>query len=155
VKDGSQFVADLNRSRSAVNKFAAMLRRLGVSAWMPPEEVRPSEETRHEYADDGDLMVQLRVEHKVRTNLAFTCREDYPYDTVIVDEKYKEDAKQNRRPFVYVIENKDGTCAAVVHWSTRPFWKVETRQDPIQKRACQFYTVDKSRVRFCKPEDVF
>lgn len=155
MKHRSQFVANLTRSRSAVNKFAAMLRRHGVFVWMPPEEVCPNAETRHEYADDGDLMVQLRVEHKVRTNIAFTCREDYPYDTVIVDEKYKEDAKQNRRPFVYVIENRDGTCAAVVHWSTRPFWTVETRQDPNEDRPCEFYVVHKSRVRFCKPEEVF
>ena len=155
MKDGNQFLGDLTQSRRAVNRFAAMLRRLGVSAWMPPEEVRPDESVRHQYADDGDLMVQMRVEHKVRTNLTFTCRDDYPYQTVIVDEKYKEDAKSNRRPFLYVIENKAGSCVAVVHWSTRPFWKIEVRPDPIQKRSCEFYTVDKSRVRFCKPEEVF
>lgn len=155
MKTEQNFLGDLSASRRAVNKFAAMLRRCGVHAWLPPEEVRPDASVRREYADDGDLMVELRVEHKVRTNLEFTCREDYPYPTVIVDEKYKEDAKQNRRPFVYVIENRHGTCAAVVHWSTRPFWTVETRNDPKQNRECEFYVVDKSRVRFCKPEEVF
>lgn len=155
MKDGTKFLGDLSASRHAVNRFAAMLRRLGVQAWMPPEDVRPDESVRREYADDGDLMIELRVEHKVRTNLEFTSRDDYPYQTVIVDEKYKEDAKRHRRPFVYVIENKHGTCAAVVHWSTRPHWTVEVRPDPKQNRQCEFYVVDKSRVRFCRPEEVF
>lgn len=149
MKDDQKFVADLNASRVAVNEFADKLRRDGIQAWLPPERTRPDASVRREYADAGDIMVQGRVEHKVRNNLRFTCRDDYPYATVIVDEVYKEDAKSNEPVFAYVIENADRTHAAIVYGWTRDKWQIETRRDPIQGRDCDFYTVEKKWVRFC------
>jgi len=92
---------------------------------------------------------------KVRLNLHFTCRDDYPYDTVIVDEVYKEDAKEDSHVLCYVIENAGRTHAAVVYGFTRKYWGVERRRDPIQGRDCDFYTVPKINVRFCLVDEVF
>jgi hypothetical protein len=155
VKDSNSFLRDLSTSRVAVNEFARRMREKGLQVWLPPESVRPDASVRREYADNGDLMVQGRVEHKVRTNLHFTCRDDYPYDTVIVDEVYKEDAKADSHVFCYVIENAARTHAAVVYGWTRKAWDVERRRDPIQGRDCDFYTVPKSMVRFCTVDEVF
>jgi hypothetical protein len=155
VKDGNSFIRDLGESRIAVNDFAARCRERGVMVWLPPERTRPDESVRSQYADDGDLMVQGRVEHKVRTNLTFTCRADYPYATVIVDEVYKEDEKSGDPPLMYVIEDKTRTHAAIVYGWTRKHWQKETKHDPIQNRECVFYTVDKRHVRFCMVEEVF
>lgn len=149
MKDNNQFIRDLGASRMAVNDFAERLRRDGIQAWLPPERTRPDANLRHDYADSGDIMVQGRVEHKVRSNLHFTCKDDYPYQTVIVDEVYKEDAKAAEPVLAYVIENAKRTHAAIVYGWTRPKWQVETRNDSIQKRACDFYTIDKRWVRFC------
>ena len=149
MKSDGEFIRDLGSSRVAVNDFADRLRQLGLQAWLPPERIRPVTEVRKDYADEGDIMVQGRVEHKVRTNLHFTCRDDYPYQTVIVDEVYKEDCKSADRVLAYVIENKFRTHAAVVYGWTRDKWQVERKADPIQKRECDFYTIDKRWVRFC------
>ena len=115
MKDDQQFIRDLSTSRIAVNEFASRLRDKGWQIWLPPESVRPDATVRREYGDTGDIMVQGRVEHKVRTNLHFTCRDDYPYDTVIVDEVYKEDSKADDPVLAYIIENASRTHAAVVY----------------------------------------
>jgi hypothetical protein len=155
MKDDNSFIRDLGESRYAVNEFAAKARARGVQVWLPPEVVRPDASVRHQYADDGDLMIQARIEHKVRTNLSWTCRNDYRYPTVIVDEVYKEDAKADRPVLMYVIEDQKRQHAAVVYGWTRDKWCIEEMHDPIQKRTCRFYTVDKSLVRFCGIEEVF
>ncbi len=155
MKDDNSFIQDLSDSREAVNEFAVKARARGVQVWLPPEMIRPDASTRRQYADDGDLMIQARIEHKVRTNLSWTCRDDYRYQTVIVDEVYKEDAKADRRVLMYVIEDQTRQHAAVVYGCTREKWQVERMYDPIQKRACDFYTIDKSLVRFCPVEKVF
>jgi hypothetical protein len=149
MKDEKRFFDDLALSRRAVNDFAERLRRDGIKAWLPPERTRPDASMRSQYADAGDLMVQGRVEHKVRMNLHFTCREDYPYATVFIDEVYKADAKGGDPVFAYVIENASRTHAAVVYGWTRDKWTVETVRDRIQGRECENYAVDKRWVRFC------
>lgn len=149
MKEDPRFLGDLAHSRRAVNEFANKLRSSGIQAWLPPERTRPDSTVRHEYSDSGDIMVQGRVEHKVRTNISFTCRDDYPYPTVIVDEVYKEDSKSGDPVLAYVIENSRRTHAAIVYGWTRDRWTVESRMDPIQGRMCDFYVVDKRLVRFC------
>ncbi len=148
MKDDNAFLSDLSRSRQDVNKFAEKLRLDGFHAWLPPERTRPDSSVRGQYADDLDIMLQGRIEHKVRTNIAFTCRDDFPYDTVIVDEVYKENAKASHQLLAYVIENPARTHAAIVYGWTRAYWLIETRDDPKQRRACDFYTVPKRLVRF-------
>lgn len=155
MKSSEAFLRDLSTSRQRVNSFAAAHASRGVSIWLPPEVVRPEEAERFDFSDDGDLMVSLRVEHKVR-GFDFTCRDDFPYATVIVDERYKEDRKASERPLgVLVVESADGQCAAVVYGWTRPHWTIERRFDAAQQRECEFYAVEKNRVRFCRPEEVF
>jgi hypothetical protein len=155
VKDDNSFIRDLNESRDAVNEFATKAWAKGVQVWLPPEKVRPDVSERREYADDGDMMLQARIEHKVRKNLSWTCREDYRYPTVIVDEVYKEDAKSDRPVLMYVIEDQTRQHAAVVYGWTRSKWNVERMHDPIQNRVCEFYTVDKRYVRFCQVDSIF
>lgn len=148
MKEDSRFLGDLNASRKAVNEFADKVRETGIQAWLPPERTRPDAAVRSQYADAGDLMVQGRVEHKVRNNLHFTSRETYKYDTVIVDEVYKEDAKASEPVLAYVIENAERTHAAIVYGWTRANWTTERHHDSIQGRECDFYVVPKRLVRF-------
>lgn len=157
MKDEERFLADLSASRQAVNRFAGMLRSRGINAWLPPEQTRPDASVRRDYSDAGDLMLQMRVEHKVRHNLTWTCREDFPWPTVIIDEVYNFDQKLScGPPLAYVIENSGRTHAAVVYYAiTRPHWQVKTLYDQAQNRACDFYVVDKRWVRFCPVENVF
>jgi hypothetical protein len=142
-------------SREAVNAFASDARARGFQVWLPPEVVRPDASARRDYADDGDCMGLFRIEHKVRHSVSWTCRDDFPYRTVIVDEVYKEDAKAHNPVLLYVIVDQTRTHAAVVYGWTRDKWEVERMYDPIQKRDCDFYTIDKRYVRFCPAGSVF
>lgn len=154
MKSDENFLNDLESSRRAVNEFAEKLRQKGFEVWLPPQRTRPDAAQREEYADAGDMMVPVRVEHKVR-NLHFHSREDYPYPTVIVDEAYKVESKESDPVFLYVIENAERTAAAVVYGWTRRHWQIEEVYDAKQNRKCRNYTVPVKYVRFCDPQEVF
>lgn len=153
MKSDTAFLRDLSASRSRVAEFAQQMCDVGLYAEVPPQQTRPDSSVRMRYGDSGDIMLCGRVEHKVR-NLMFCNCDSFPYPTVIVDEKYKVD-RATDAPLAYVIENRDGSCAAVVYGYTRPYWKLERRWDPQQERECDFYVIDKKHVRFCKPAEVF
>lgn len=152
MKPDSAFLADLSASRSRVDRFAAMHRSRGIQIWQHPEVVRPSAEERAEFSDDGDMLVTLRLEHKVR-GFAFTGSGDFPFPSIIVDEAYKIDRLP--RPFVYVIESSDGEAAAVISYRTFSQWSKVRRYDASQRRECEFYEAPLSAVRFCGVGEVF
>lgn len=148
------FLRDFDASNRAVNRFAARMRAKGVTLWLPPVSVRPSSDVRAQFSDDGDLLLQGRVEHKVRT-INFTSRDDYPFPTVIVDEKRIEDGKAGDPVLAYVIENQAGTHAAIVYGWTKPKWQTIQRFDRLRDRERTFYVVAKSLVRFCPVDEAF
>jgi hypothetical protein len=151
MKPDQIFFKDLSASRTRVTQRVAELCAIGLHAEMPPHEDRPHSDVRMEYADSGDMWVCGRVEHKIR-ELHFTNRADFPYPTVIIDEQYKIDDKSDL-PLAYVIENKQGTCAAVIYGWQRDLWRLERKWDRRAGRYGTFYTIDKRYVRFCKPQD--
>lgn len=154
VKPSADFVKDFCSSQRAVEKFAATLRNKNVSVWLPPTQMRPDVESRMDYADGGDMMIQLRAEHKVR-NIQFTGKSDFPFPTLIIDEKYKVDAKASAPLFAYFIESSDGQCVACVYGHSKHRWQVDEVFDKAQGRKCVNYVVPIEFVRFCKPEDIF
>lgn len=148
MKSDELFLKELKESREAVHRFAWKCRSDGVMAWVAPERTRPSYKERGDYSDSGDMLVQGRVEHKHRKTLAFTSEKDYPYRTVFVCEAYREDRKTGDEPIAYVIENSDGTHAAVVYGWTRDKWEKESVYDKKSRKKLLVYSVDKKYVRF-------
>lgn len=148
AKDPELFLKDLSYSHKRVNEFAYRFFSKGKSIYVAPHPPVGKYAT-----DECDMFGTFKIEHKVRS-LNFTCREDYPFKTVFVDEVYKIDNKQHL-PLCYVIENKEGThCASVFYW-TKPKWIIETKYDDAQNRICDFYAVPKEMVRFCPIDEVF
>ena len=154
VKPVAAFLEDFRNSIRAVERFAALLRSRNVAVWLPPTEMTPDVESRMDYADGGDLMIQLRAEHKVRS-LSFSSRESFPFPTIIIDEKYKVDAKGGTPLLAYFIESSDGQCVACVYGHTKNRWLTKDAFDKKQGRTCTYYVVPKEYVRFCKPEEIF
>lgn len=158
MKSNAQFLEDLSRSDASVAEFAALLRSNGVRTFLPPGLHYPagqmaSDGRRVIYSDKGDMTIQARVEHKVRS-LNFTSRDDYPFKTVFIDEKYKIDnQKKDDALLAYVIQNKSGTRIAVIYGWTKRYWQVERVFDPKQQRHCENYAVPLAHVRFCDPSD--
>lgn len=151
MKSDTAFFNDLDCSRSVVQKLVDDLRANGLHAEIPEHTDRPDNSVRMQYADSGDFFVCGRVEHKIR-KLHFTCLEDFPFPTVIIDEQYKVDARSDAF-LAYIIENRTGTCAVVVYNWQRPQWRVERLFDSVAGRFGNFYTIDKKLVRFCRPQD--
>jgi hypothetical protein len=154
VKPVADFLQAFRSSQRAVEKFAATLRKKNVPVWLPPTQMTPDVESRMDYADVGDMMIQLRAEHKVR-GIKFSSRADFPYPTLIIDEKYKVDSKASTPLFAYFIESSDGQCVACVYGHTQHRWKVDEVFDKAQGRKCVNYVVPIEFVRFCKPEEIF
>lgn len=153
MKTDTQFLADLSSSRDSVWRFAAIQKAAGVDIVINPATTRPDATVRGDHADGGDMELRIRVEHKVR-NIDFTSREDFPYPTLIVAEVYSIE-RQNGKPFVYVIESRSGSHAAVVHSRSMPRWSKVRRWDAAQGRECEFYEAPLESVRFCPLEEVF
>lgn len=151
MKSNAAFFNDLHISRRRVVERVDDLCARGLHAEVVEQEDRPHSAVRMQYGDDGDFFVCGRVEHKIR-KLNFTCCADFPYDTIIVDEKYKVDRRSDA-VLAYIIENQTGTCAAVIYGWQRAQWKVERRFDRVANRSGEFYTICKTLVRFCNPKD--
>ena len=153
MKTDTQFLTDLESSRRNVWRFASIQKAAGVDIVINPATTRPDATVRGDHADDGDMELRIRVEHKVR-NIDFTSREDFPYKTLIVAEVYSIE-RQNGKPFVYVIESRSGSHAAVVYSRSMHKWSKVRRWDAAQGRECEFYEAPLESVRFCPLEEVF
>lgn len=142
------FVADLERSKIAVNKAASIFSNRGFPVVVAPTFIRPDVSKRAEYADDGDLQILVTCEVKHRPNLSFTSRKDFKYKTAIVDSCQKFD-KKKQIPFWYIIWNSNYTAYIFVDvHKTKSKWKRVERYDRAKDRKEYFYEIDTSMCVF-------
>ena len=136
--DHSTFTSYLQGSGKAVAKTAEMLLSKGSAVVIPPTQITPSREQRNDYVDEGDLLIQQRVEVKQRKDIAFTCRNDFPFHTIIIDEVHKFD-RAWPKPIYYVIWNKDLTHFAIAMCKHAEKWVKMYRVDSRQDKRCLYY----------------
>jgi hypothetical protein len=142
------FVDDLRESREAVQHVAQWLVAQGVPVLIRPTYIRPDQSQRSAYSDVGDLEIQQRVEVKRRFNVQFTCADDFPYPTIIVDVCHTYD-NARPKPFMYVIVNHAMTHAAIILCrDTAKQWVRSTKMDSTLNREREFYECPISLVRF-------
>ena len=144
-----QFIESLHQSKEFVQKAAEWLAGQGFEIFVRPTVVRPDWDSRHEFADNGDLEIRMRIEVKHR-DLDFTCREDYPFDTVIVDEVFKVDRIPKNHLYGYVILNQACTHAGLIGGKTRPTWTTFEKYDNRISENRSFYVCPKEKVNFCR-----
>ncbi len=139
-KNDPHFVRDLKASVKHTEKVAEWLRSRGFKDIVVlPIRIRSSIAKMSECSDDGDMVVDgMRAEAKHRKQINFTCAEDFPYDTIIVDVVHAFD-KADPKPEFYVLTNKSLTHCCVVHCWTSQSWKKTTRWDRGKKRNRAFY----------------
>jgi len=99
-----------------------------------------------EYGDSGDLEIMQRVEVKHRPRLTFTCKEDFPFRTLIVDVCHAYD-RARPKPYAYIILNREMTVAFVVYCSTFKHWVRVRKLDTAKHREREFYEVPLDFVR--------
>jgi hypothetical protein len=146
------FVADLLGSRPSVRAVAHWIcDAFGNPVVIQPTIVRPSASERFEYADNGDLWIQQRIEVKHRPTIDFKSREEFPYPTVIVDVTHAYD-RARPKPYVYVICNQSLTGALVVMCrDTFDEWRKTTKYDTHANREREYYECP---VRLCSYHDM-
>ena len=157
--DDPTFVRDLLESQRIVWLVAEWLHDQGNNVWIPATVVRPDPSVSHEFSDLGDIYLtgglagdgfvktDRLVEVKHRPTLSFTKRSDYPYPTVIVDQKSRFDAKPTK-PDGYVIVNREKTHAAVVYCKTQAAWSVESIYAKNTKQTADYYVIPRELPRF-------
>jgi hypothetical protein len=114
-----------------------------------PTMRRPDFQSRNDFADSGDIEIRQRVEVKQRF-LQFTSLEDYPYSTVIVDEKYKIDRIPKGQLWGYVVVNQDCTYACLIKTNTHDKWKIKEMFDRKDGQYRSFYVCPKELCFFRK-----
>lgn len=149
MKTDAQFVDSLMQSASCVSAVAAWMLRNNCDVLIRPTVVRPDFDSRNEYADGGDIEIRQRVEVKQRS-IDFTSADDYPYPTVIVDEKYKVDRIARGKLWGYLIVNKSGTHVCCIKPDSKSAWVVESKYDKKDGQQREFYVCPKRLCLFCE-----
>lgn len=137
MKTDEQFIHDLKASMPSVWQAARWFHSRGYQAIVQPLHIRPDVSQRLQYSDGGDLFVLQRVEVKHRS-IQFTCRADYPYPTLIVDDANVWD-KANPKPYMHIIFSKDCQHAALIMGSTCKSWQRTSHFDEKSKGRREFY----------------
>ena len=135
------FIQSLESSIDAVFIVGRYFNSLGYDIQINATKTADLYEDRKGLADDGDLRADkgnrsLLVEVKAR-EYDFTQRGDFPFDTIIVDNKDRFDQKKTT-PNYYFSVSKDRKYIAVVDvQKTRKHWTVA-------KKKCRPYNIEKS-----------
>jgi len=152
-RDTADFVARLAASDQRVNEWVLEMEKQHHRLFLPAKRLAPSHEKWKKYTDPCDIKADMRLEHKCR-NLEFTGREDFPYDTVLVNEAYKIASHEHWPALMHILVNRKGDCAAVVYGYTQQYWKKGYEWDSTRDKWCLNWYCPKDKVRFCHPNDV-
>ena len=101
------------------------LRKEGINTQVHPLRIRPTFTEPGEWSDKYDLMagsdLEYHIEVKSRNTPAFTCVDDFPYDTIFIEtlNSWNKRAK-NGTPDWWVVVNRDtaGSMAIPAHTSS-------------------------------------
>jgi hypothetical protein len=133
------FKEALNKSKEYVSQTANWLLEKGYPVTINPTFFRPHISERNEYSDHGDLTVQFNVEVKHRPDMFFTKKEDFPYNSIIVDDAVCYD-KMRTKPYAYFIWNAEGTVSILVDVrKTERHWIKLVKFDRFKKIDRTFY----------------
>lgn len=124
------FTDRLRASHPYVQVVAAWLASKGYDGIdVPEQKVRETAAERWKFVDGGDILVTMRVEVKHRPGLHFDSVDSFPFSTVIVDEVYKVDGRNNHNLLGYATVNADATGLIFVPGKSRKHWKQRTVLD--------------------------
>lgn len=122
------------------------------------------------FPDDGDLRASVVLGIK-RRKISFTCREDYPFKTVFIDEEYKmipdymnkdsyyalsTDHKRSRLRWFhsYWIGSQDMSHVALILPATKRHWVLEPVYSKRDVRWATNWACPKEKVLFGRAEDI-
>lgn len=134
----NKFLSHLKCSSEAVDFARRWLVDQGYDVLQKAVRSAPDASQWEEYADDGDLYIQQRIEVK-KLGVKFTPTH-WPFGAkFIVCAKHAFD-RSKPKPFAFIILSSDLACAACLRSSTKERWSVEKRKDSRYESVTQeFY----------------
>jgi len=131
-------IRDFQRARDAsegaVFKAAQWLQRdKNVTVRITPQKPMPDSGNVADRRDDGDIIayVERIVEVKEKPKIFFTCREDFPFDTIMVS---NVDSADRHVVHMWIIVSGNGTHAAVIsgkskgYFEAKDVWCINTKK---------------------------
>lgn len=92
-----------------------------------------------DFKDEEDILVAGQVVECKSRNLEFSCAEDFPYDTVLVDTVESWESK-TRKPIMYVcISQLTGAIIALDVAKNRKNWTETTLWDSVRRYRVHSY----------------
>lgn len=145
-KTDEEFAHDFYATLQDVDLVGTTATIAGIIVDVPHLRVRGDSDKSRHYHDGGiDMWLNgWRVSLKWR-DLKFTCPEDYPHDTIIIDEEGKYN-RLKHKPHVLICTNRDRTAAIVVTLSHRKVWGREEMVDRKRNRPIVFLHAPKSEM---------
>lgn len=136
------FKESLIHSVPSVERAAEWIRRRNerLDVFVKPLVIRPDPSLRHLYSDQCDIIAthkdtgrKWNIEVKQALKLSFTCLDDFPYNSLLVNTGHKVD--RFKADFYFRVD-QDMSHAAIIRGDTRPTWWRELPASPkSMKRA--------------------
>ena len=170
IKDPADYRRDFYWGGEWENRVASLIQRCNPYVEQPQKFNAEVDGKLVGFPDDGDLRAMVQIGCK-RRRIQFTCRDDYPYRTVFVDEEYKlipehmphaeyyrlsvPDRLACLRWFhSYWIASADMEYVALVVPATKRHWVLETLYSPKDKRDVCSWACPKEKVIFGKASEI-
>jgi hypothetical protein len=150
MKEYSDFITNLKKSRSTLWDVAEWLTGLGYVVRIIPATTTPNEIDRFQHVDCGDIEIIKRVEVKQWLDIDFNSIDSIKYDNIIVDEAYKVDKFHPKSLAFYLTLNASKTGCIIITSDTRNTWFKEERHDRKEDGKRLFYFCPKDKVRYSK-----
>jgi hypothetical protein len=147
-----QVMQGVEASQEAVWRVARQLN--GIShITVNASRLAPSRAAAADFADSGDLSMQVRLEVKHLT-CDFTSARDWPFGSKFIVTSKSAHDKAWPVPARYLIVNRQMTHVAVVKVADRERWTVEKRRDKVSGEMKDFYFSPLDSVKFCAIEEL-
>lgn len=149
-----EFFGSLDNSVPAVFIFAEHLHRQGITVLIYGLKKRGINGVPHDYKDEGDLFIvhddgtKDRIEVK-NIDTQFTCREDFPFPSIIVSNKNRVD-KTKHEVKRWVIISKDRKHFASINVNTQNTWAAKDLFAKNSKQKEWFYLAPLDVVQWYK-----
>lgn len=142
------FERELRRGHSWAQRLAEALTAQGLTVELTPLVLRERIEQRGDFANEGDLVVStghgpVLLESKSR-DLTFTCADDYPFQTALVDTVSGWNQKTDKPKAIVLTSQPTGARLVISIRRTRHLWRQKRRRDATRGIVDTFYEVPRS-----------
>lgn len=137
---------DYRRSQDICLQVVLWMQAKGIESQVLEQQLRPDVESRWDYTDHGDILIEKKKWEVKGRSLSFESVTKFPFDPVFLNEKYKHRAdvrgyiivNRSREGFIFVTSDTEGEWSSVTQW------------DAAQERECEYIVCPRKCFRYRK-----